>query len=73
MNSNQEERIKNLLRQALAPVESGERDCDLWPRMLDRIQAAPLAVPWFDWALLGGLAALLLIFPASIPVLLYYL
>ena len=35
--------------------------------------AAQVRVPWFDWALAGGLALLLAAFPAWIPVLLYYL
>jgi hypothetical protein len=30
-------------------------------------------VPWFDWVLAGGLAAVLAMFPAWIPMLLYYL
>jgi hypothetical protein len=30
-------------------------------------------VPWFDWALLGGLAVFAVSFPATIPVFLYYL
>jgi hypothetical protein len=30
-------------------------------------------VPWFDWALAGGVAAFAVAFPVSIPVLLYYL
>src|SRR5438477_594044 len=51
----------------------------LWPAMLRRLRAesvpagAKLRVPWFDWALAGGLALLLAVFPAAIPVLLYYL
>jgi hypothetical protein len=31
------------------------------------------AVPWFDWALAGGVALLAVAFPAAVPVLLYYL
>jgi hypothetical protein len=72
--------LVKLLQNALPPIEdtAGERR-DLWPAMQRRLRAesVPAAVkvrvPWFDWALAGGLAALLALFPAWIPVLLYYL
>lgn len=64
--------MKKLLRQALPPVK-GEPERDLWPAVLNRLDAAPAALPWFDWALLAGLVALVACFPASIPMLLYYL
>jgi len=78
MNENEQTRMRNLLRQALPPVEStaaGEAEPrrDLWPAVLRRLDAPPPRVPWFDWALLAGIAALIAIFPAWIPVLLYYL
>ena len=73
-------RIDVLLRQAVPPV--GDRKDvlkDLWPAMQRRLQSesaavpAKLRVPWFDWALAGALVASLALFPAWIPVLLYYL
>ena len=74
------ERIEQLLREVLPPVgDRGEVPDDLWPAMQRRLRAesAPAAVkvrvPWFDWALAGGLVALVAVFPAWIPVLLYYL
>jgi hypothetical protein len=30
-------------------------------------------MPWFDWTLAAGLIAFFAVFPASIPLLLYYL
>ena len=72
--------LEGLLRQAIAPV--GDRTAsskDLWPAMQRRLRAGPapapkqVRVPWFDWALAGGLLALLALFPAWIPALLYYL
>jgi hypothetical protein len=77
MNAHDEDRIKQLLKQAVPRVEP-EPERDLWPAMLRRLDAkrdAPtlLFVPWFDWALLAGLLGLAAVFPASIPVLLYYL
>ena len=73
-------RLVRLLQNALPPMEDtpgGPRD--LWPDMHRRLRAesAPAAakvhVPWFDWALAGGLALLMAAFPGWIPVLLYYL
>jgi hypothetical protein len=79
MKATNEDRIKKLLRQALPPAEQGaERGRDLWPAMLDRLKAQPAAEPeagwaWFDGALAVALVVLVALFPASIPVLLYYL
>lgn len=72
MNAHDEERIKQLLRQALPPTGDSEPAHDLWPAMLQRLDAKP-APPWFDWALAGGLAVCLAAFPAVIPVFLYCL
>jgi hypothetical protein len=70
--------VERLLRLALPPVaDAGDASHDLWPAMLRRVRAAAapkrVRVPWFDWALAAGLVALLALFPAWIPVLLYYL
>jgi hypothetical protein len=70
MKAHDEERVKDLLRLALKPMEGElEPSRDLWPAVLKRLSAGTAQVPWFDWALLG-LGAF---FPASIPVFLYYL
>ena len=78
MNAHDEDRMKKLLQQALPPVEPGPEpgpgpSHDLWPAVLHRLDDRPAPVPWFDWALLAGLAALTAFFPAAIPVFLYYL
>ena len=73
MNANDENRIKHLLRNALPPVEDADPVHDLWPAVLRKLDARPLAPQWFDWALAGGLVAFAAFAPASIPVLLYYL
>jgi hypothetical protein len=74
---NEQERIAQLLKKSLPPTSSGadaELQRDLWPAMLKRLEAHPAAaVPWFDWALLAAVAALLVLFPGAIPVLLYHL
>jgi len=82
-----DQRIKELLRQALPPVApNAEPSRDLWPAVLRRLDAEPAArsplaaprplrrsVPWFDWALIAGLVLFAASFPATIPVFLYYL
>jgi len=80
-----EERIKNLLQQALPPVApDAEPARDLWPDVLRQMNAEPAptralpqsevrSIPWFDWALIAGLVLFAASFPATIPVFLYYL
>jgi hypothetical protein len=72
-NQKNEKELQALLKQALPPVKNTELPRDLWPQMLRRLDARPLRVPWFDWALAAVLAAALLFFPGTIPALLYHL
>jgi len=68
--------MKELLKQAIAPMKDGELRRDLWPQMLRKLEEQPLpihSVPWFDWALAALAAAALLFFPGIIPALLYHL
>jgi hypothetical protein len=69
------EAVERLLQQALPRIEDdAELGRDLWPAMLRKLEERrKVHVPWFDWVLAGGLAAVLAVFPAWIPVLLYYL
>lgn len=68
------ERIERLLRQALPPIgEPPGMTQDLWPAMLRKLDERPASIPWYDWALMGAVVLLLVVFPASIPVFLYYL
>jgi len=83
MNANDEDQIKELLRQAMPPVgaeaePAPKPSIDLWPAVLRRLDTQPAAQlrlnwVWFDWALLAGVVAVTVAFPASIPMLLYYL
>jgi hypothetical protein len=81
MNEHDEERMKKLLRQALPPVKNDAGPGrDLWPEVLRRLDAetassgwAWLNGAWFDGALLAGLVTFAALFPASIPVFLYWL
>lgn len=78
MNTHREDRLKKLLQQALPPVANDSEPArDLWPGVLHRLDA-PTPAPfrfgvWFDGALAVGLVVFFAIFPASIPMLLYYL
>jgi hypothetical protein len=73
MNADEQDRLKKLLQDALPRTEGEpEPGRDLWPAVLRRLDARP-ATPWYDWALLAGLLGIAGLFPAAIPVLLYYL
>jgi hypothetical protein len=77
MNTHDEERIQQLLREALPPVQDTGPSRDLWPEVLRKFEPQPRAVlrsvPLIDWALAGVLIAFAAIAPMTIPVLLYYL
>jgi hypothetical protein len=73
--------LKKLLQQVLPPIKADAGpERDLWPAMQRRLNTRPAAPAsagfrwaWFDGALAVGLVGLAALFPASIPVLLYYL
>ena len=72
------DRMKQLLQSALPSVGNNpEMDRDLWPSMLRRLDEqtsrGAASIPWFDWALAGGLIAFAAVAPRTIPVILYYL
>lgn len=84
MNEEDLDRMKKLVQQALPPVAgNAEPRRDLWPAVLRRLDERPAAPAltgrawlnsaWFDGALAFGLVGLAAGFPASIPLLLYYL
>lgn len=80
MKKQEQDRVKQILRESLPPVDpAASPSRDLWPAILRRVDADPAAAPgparqnWFDWALLAGLVLFAVSFPATIPVLLYYL
>ena len=67
-----EEEIRLALRAALPPVDT-ELHRDLWPAMLRRLDAPAQRVPWYDWALVGGLAGATIFFPKLILLFAYHL
>ena len=68
-----DETTNKMTHQEFPAIQNAELQRDLWPQMLRRLDAQPLRVPWFDWALAAALAAALLFFPGAIPALLYQL
>lgn len=72
-NQQHEKELRALLQSEFPPLQNAQLQRDLWPQMLRRLDAPPLRVPWFDWALAAAVAAALLLFPNAIPALLYQL
>ena len=62
MSEIHEQELRKLLKKAVPPVRAELRR-DEQPRR---------PVPWIDWALAATVAALLLLFPKAIPLLLYH-
>ncbi len=73
MNELNDEKLRELLKKGIGPVQDTELKQDLWPRMLRRLDVRPATIPWFDWALVGLVAMGFLLVPEVIPILLYYL
>jgi len=76
MSNEEIKNVKELLKQAVTPMQNTELRCDLWPQMLRKLEEQPLPihnVSWFDWALASLAAAALLFFPGIIPALFYHL
>jgi hypothetical protein len=74
LNNDAREDIKKELGRVFQPVDV-ELQRDLWPAMLRRLEGrernAP--VPWYDWALVGALAATVVFFPGLFLVFAYHL
>lgn len=68
-----DETLKELLKRAAGGPADPELKRDLWPEMLRRLQRPPLRVPWWDWAVAAALLLCLLLFPETIPAVLYLL
>jgi hypothetical protein len=61
---------KKLLKSVFPPAD-GRLRRDLWPEMLNRMEAGTLRLPWYDWALMALLGAWALAVPQGILQLLY--
>lgn len=64
-DNNDDKEIQALLQKAFPAVEAEMRR-DLWPEMLRRIGTSEVVLPWYDWALIAGVVAAMIIFPKFI-------
>jgi hypothetical protein len=69
----QDEALKQLLQRAAPGPTDRELKRDLWPEMRQRLDRPPVQIPWEDWALAATLLLCLLLFPETIPAVLYLL
>ena len=67
----QDEALKELLRRAAPGPADRELKRDLWPEMRQRVERPPVQIPLGDWALAATLLLCLLLFPQTIPAVLY--
>lgn len=70
--SHDEEEIRAALKNAFPAVDK-ELQRDLWPAMLSRLEESTVKVPWYDWALAFGLAALAVFSPKFALLFAYHL
>ena len=73
MNHENDNDLRELLKQSIPPAPNTELRRDLWPHMLEKLDRQPVRVPWFDWALAALACAALIFFPGIIPALFYHL
>lgn len=72
MIEHNDEEVRAILKQAFPPA-STELRRDLWPEVLRKLDTPALAVPWYDWALIGLLGGTFVFFPKLILVFVYHL
>jgi hypothetical protein len=73
MNEQNDEKLRELLKEAVPPAVELQLTSDLWPQMLRRLEQRELRVSWMDWVLMGALVILLWFFPDAAATLLYQL
>jgi hypothetical protein len=67
-----DERLKDLLRSAVPPMAGQRPPRDLWPLVVNRIQARA-TWSWIDISLTAGVVIVLLIFPKALLQLSFHL
>ena len=72
MTEYDDRRIREALQQSFPKVDTELRR-DLWPALLRKLDARPIRVPWYDWALIGLSASVFLFFPQLILLFAYHL
>ena len=65
--------LKELLQRAAPGPADRELKRDLWPAMRQGLERRPVQIPWGDWAIAATLLLCLLLFPETIPTVLYLL
>lgn len=73
MNAQNDQKLRELLRRAIAPLADRELKRELWPQMLRKLDQRAIRVSWLDWALVALLAVLFFLFPETILGVLYHL
>lgn len=66
----EDERLRSLLKRAFPPIDARGPARSLLPRMRRRLDDASTRVPWWEWATAAVAVAWLFLFPESIPALL---
>ncbi len=72
MDDQNDRQIRNTLKQGFPPVDTNLAR-DLWPDVLRKLDTRSVGVPWYDWALVGLSAAVLIAFPRLVLVFAYHL
>ena len=72
MNEPEARHIREALKQTF-PAMNTELSRDMWPAVLRKLDARPVRVPWYDWALIGLSVSVFLFFPRLILVFAYHL
>ena len=72
MTDHDQDEIREALKQSLPAVDTALRR-DLWPLVLQKLDARPTRVPWYDLALIALTASVVLAFPRLILVFAYHL
>lgn len=73
MTQQEHDTIRELLKKVIPPVGEAALQRDLWPEMLGRLDRRAVQASRLDWALLALVMIWLLLFPQTIPGLLYQL
>ena len=72
MTEHDDPQIHDALKQSFKPVNTELRR-DLWPDVLRKLDHHAVHVPWYDWALVGLSAVMLLAFPRFFLLFAYHL
>ena len=72
MTEHNDRQIRDALKKFFPPVNTELRR-DLWPNVLRKVDAQPVGVPWYDWALVGLSGVMFLAFPRLLLVFAYHL